>query len=390
MTSTDSIGAAAGQVPPGLRGVAVTSTRIGDVRGDEGFYHYSRYSAVDLARTRTFDDVWFLFVHGRLPDAGEAAEFAAATAERRAPPDAVAAQLPAIADACGPDLLAGLRTALSLLGPQHGMRPLWDDPAAGTRDAATVCAATPTVLAALHRLRHGLDPVGPRTDLSSAANWLWMLDGAEPAPAHVRALDAYLVATVDHGFNASTFTARVVASTGADVASCVVAALGAFAGPLHGGAPDRALESLDAIDRDAGGSPERWVADRLAAGMRIMGFGHAVYRGPDPRSALLREVAAELGGPLPARAADVERRVAATLAELRPDHPLFANVEFHAGVVMEGCGIPRSMFTPTFAVSRVVGWCAHVLEQAAQRRLIRPSAVYDGPPPPEPVPARGR
>jgi citrate synthase len=182
----------------------------------------------------------------------------------------------------------------------------------------------------------------------------------------------------------------VVASTGADVASCVVAALGAFAGPLHGGAPDRALESLDAIDRDAGGSPERWVADRLAAGMRIMGFGHAVYRGPDPRSALLREVAAELGGPLPARAADVERRVTATLAELRPDHPLFANVEFHAGVVMEGCGIPRSMFTPTFAVSRVVGWCAHVLEQAAQRRLIRPSAVYDGPPAPEPVPARGR
>ncbi|MEJ8278676.1 citrate/2-methylcitrate synthase [Pseudonocardia spirodelae] len=389
MTSTDTTGTAAGRVPPGLRGVAVTSTRIGDVRGEEGFYHYGPYSAVELARTRTFDDVRYLFAHGRLPGATEAGRFAAATARGRVLPGAVAAQLPAIAEACGPDLLAGLRTALSLLGPQHGMRPLWDDPDAGPRDALTVCAATPTVLAALHRLRHGLQPVAPRPEPSTAANWLWMLHGTEPDPAHVRALDAYLVATVDHGFNASTFTARVVASTGADVASCVVAALGAFAGPLHGGAPDRALESLDAIDRDAGGSPERWVADRLAAGERIMGFGHAVYRGPDPRSALLREVAAELGGPLPARAADVERRVAATLATLRPDRPLHANVEFHAGVVMEGCGVPRSMFTPTFAVSRVVGWCAHVLEQAAERRLIRPSAVYDGPPPPQPVPARG-
>lgn len=377
------------EVPPGLRGVAVTTTTIGDVRGDEGFYHYRQYSAVDLARTRTFVCAWFLTTHGRLPDTAERAAFASRVAGQRALPDALHALLPGIAAACGDDLLAGLRTALSALGPLRGMRPVWDAGAQrGAEDALAVCAATPTILATLHRLRAGLDPVPPRADLEPAANWLWMLTGAEPDPEHARAVDAYLVSTLDHGFNASTFTARVVASTGADVASAVAAAIGAFSGPLHGGAPDRALEGLDAIDRDAGGSPERWVADRLAAGERIMGFGHAVYRGPDPRTALLREVAERLGGPLPARAADVERRVEATLAELRPDRPLHANVEFYAGVVMAGCGIPRSMFTPTFATSRVVGWCAHVLEQAAQRRLIRPSATYVGPPPPEPVPPR--
>ncbi|MEU6701514.1 citrate/2-methylcitrate synthase [Pseudonocardia sp. NPDC046786] len=373
---------------PGLRGVAVTSTSIGDVRGDEGFYHYRQYSAVELARSRTFTDVWFLLAEGRLPDLGERARFDARIAARRALPDALQALLPSIADACGTDLAAGLRTALSVLGPLHGLRPLWDTgPERGAEDVLTVCAATPTVLAALYRLGEGREPVPPRADLGPAANWLWMLSGAEPAPEHVRAVDAYLVSTVDHGFNASTFTARVVASTGADVASCVVAAIGAFAGPLHGGAPDRALESLDLIDRDAGGSPERWVADRLAAGERIMGFGHAVYRGPDPRAALLRDVAARLGGPLPERAADAERRITDTLARLRPDRPLHANVEFQAGVVMAGCGIPRRMFTPTFATSRIVGWCAHVLEQAAERRLIRPSATYAGPPAPEPVPA---
>ncbi|ANY07955.1 citrate/2-methylcitrate synthase [Pseudonocardia sp. HH130630-07] len=379
------------EVPPGLRGVAVTTTTIGDVRGDEGFYHYRQYSAVELARVRTFTCAWFLAAHGHLPTEPERTAFAGRIAAHRELPDELRALLPAIAGACGDDLLAGLRTALSVLGPLRGMRPVWDaGPERGARDALAVCAATPTVLAALHRLRSGRDPVAPRADLEPAANWLWMLTGSEPVAEHARAVDAYLVSTLDHGFNASTFTARVVASTGADVASAVTAAIGAFSGPLHGGAPDRALESLDAIDREAGGDPGRWVADRLAAGERIMGFGHAVYRGPDPRTALLREVAERLGGPLPARAAEVERQVGAALAQLRPDRPLHANVEFYAGVVMAGCGVPRSMFTPTFATSRVVGWCAHVLEQAAQRRLIRPSATYAGPQPPVPVPPRER
>jgi citrate synthase len=212
-----------------------------------------------------------------------------------------------------------------------------------------------------------------------------MITGTEPAPEHVRAVEQYLVATVDHGFNASTFTARVVASTGADVAAAVVAAIGAFSGPLHGGAPDRALAALDEI-----GSPDRidgWVRAKVAAGDRIMGFGHAVYRTEDPRAVLLRETARGLGGDLVDFACAVEERVVAVLAELKPDRSLYANVEFYAGVVMELCGVPREMFTPTFAVSRVVGWAANVLEQATERRIIRPAARYVGPPPPQPVPA---
>ncbi|MDN5913733.1 MAG: citrate synthase [Pseudonocardia sp.] len=373
-------------IPSGLRGVVVTSTGIGDVRGDEGFFHYRQYSAVDLARTRTFEDVWFLFVHGRLPSRTERDAFAAEVAPLRVLPDQLREVLPAIAAAGGElNPLAGLRTALSLLTAARGMPATWDaGPERRRADALAVSAVTPTILAALHRLRRGEQPLEPRPDLAAAANWLYLLTGREPDPAHARAVEQYLVSTVDHGFNASTFTARVVASTGADVVSAVAAAIGAFSGPLHGGAPDRALDGLDEI---GDGSPEEWVRARVGAGERVMGFGHAVYRTRDPRAGLLRDIAQELGGPLVDRAMDVEDRVVATLAELKPGRPLYANVEFYAGVVMELCGVPRSMFTPTFAVTRVVGWTAHVLEQAEERRLIRPSARYVGPPPPEPVPA---
>ncbi|MFP5489840.1 MAG: citrate/2-methylcitrate synthase, partial [Acidimicrobiia bacterium] len=200
-----------------------------------------------------------------------------------------------------------------------------------------------------------------------------------PSEKHVRALEQYLVLTIDHGFNASTFTGRVVASTGADLVDVICAALGALAGPLHGGAPSRALDALDAI-----GTPDRaadWVRGEVAAGRRIMGFGHAVYRAPDPRSSLLRTVAEQLGGPLVERAIAIEAEILTTLAELKPDRPLPSNVEFYAGVIMEAVGLPRPMFTPTFAVSRTVGWVTHALEQAAAGKLIRPTARYVGPEP---------
>jgi citrate synthase len=246
----------------------------------------------------------------------------------------------------------------------------------------------PVLTAAAYRRGHGLEPLAPREDLGYTANHLWMVTGEEPTPAHVQALERYLCLTVDHGFNASTFTARVVASTGADVAACVVAALGALSGPLHGGAPSRALDSLDAI-----GTPENarpWADAQLAAGNRIMGFGHAIYRGKDPRSELLRETAEELGGPLADLAVAAERAIDDALDAARPDRTLRANVEFYAGVVMHECGLPREMFTPTFAVSRSMGWTAHILEQARDRKIIRPSARYAGPPPPQPVPPLSR
>ncbi|MFH8588363.1 citrate synthase/methylcitrate synthase [Streptomyces celluloflavus] len=376
--------------PRGLAGVIVTETELGDVRGLEGFYHYRQYSAVELATARTFEDVWYLMFHGELPDAAQLAAFTADTAALRSLPAAVRDALPAIARASalsGP--LAGLRTALSLLGATAGFRPLYDiGPDQRRADALTACAAVPTLLTALHRLGQGQQPIEPRTDLSYAANYLYMLTGREPEPHRVRAIETYLISTIDHGFNASTFTARVITSTGADLAACLVGAVGALSGPLHGGAPSRALDTLDAI-----GTPERidpWIRERVLRGERIMGFGHPVYRTEDPRSRMLRGIAEEFGGPLVEFAVQVEARVEALLAELKPGRELHTNVEFYAGVVMELCGLPREMFTPTFCAARVVGWSANILEQAEDSKIIRPAARYVGPPAPQPLPATAR
>lgn len=366
------------EVPRGLAGVVVTDTRIGDVRGIEGFYHYRQYSAVDLAQTRGFEDVWHLLAHGELPDAERSAAFAAETAALRRLPDEVRAALPAVAAASGTSgPLSGMRTALSLLGAAKGFRPVYDiDADARRRDTLVASAAVPTLLTALYRLGQGLDPVEPREDLSYAANYLYMLTGSEPDKQQARAIEQYLISTIDHGFNASTFTARVIASTGADVAACLVGAVGALSGPLHGGAPSRALDTLDAI-----GTPDRidpWIRERVLAGDRIMGFGHAIYRTEDPRSRMLREVAQQFGGPRVEFAVEVERQVEAILAELKPGRELHTNVEFYAGLVMELCGLPREMFTPTFAAARVVGWSANVVEQAEDPKIIRPVARYVG------------
>ncbi|MFJ4246274.1 citrate synthase/methylcitrate synthase [Streptomyces iakyrus] len=375
------------EAPRGLAGVVVTDTRIGDVRGLEGFYHYRQYSAVDLARTRGFEDVWHLLVHGELPDAERSAAFAAETAALRRLPDEVRAALPAIAVAGGRSgPLAGMRTALSLLGAAKGFRPVYDiDADRRRRDTIEAAAAVPTLLTALHRLGKGLEPVEPREDLTYAANYLYMLTGSVPTERHARAIEQYLISTIDHGFNASTFTARVIASTGADVAACLAGAVAALSGPLHGGAPSRALDTLDAI-----GAPDRidpWVRQRVLAGERIMGFGHAIYRTEDPRSRMLREVAQGFGGPRVDFAVEVERHIEAILAELKPGRELHTNVEYYAGVVMELCGLPREMFTPTFAAGRSVGWSANILEQAEDTKIIRPVARYVGPEAPVPVPA---
>ena len=372
------------EVPRGLKGVVVADTEVGDVRGTEGFYHYRQYSAVDLATSRPLEDVWRLLVDGSLPATrAERSSFTDEVRALRAVSPTLAGVLPAIASVSEP--LEGLRTALSLAAAERGCRPIFDlDQAERRADALFVAALTPTLLTALHRLRGGNEVVAPRDDLGYAANYLWMLTGTEPSPAHAEAVERYLVSTIDHGFNASTFTARVIASTGADFGACITGAIGALSGPLHGGAPSRALELLEEI-----GTPSRArsvVTSKVQSGERIMGFGHAVYRTEDPRSRMLRHVAKQLGGPLADLAVEVERCVVEVLAELKPGRELYANVEYYAGVVMAACGIPREMFTPTFASSRVIGWSANVLEQARDPKIIRPIARYVGPPPPQPVP----
>lgn len=374
-------------VPPGLHGVVVADTRIGDVRGDLGSFHYRGHDASSLARDHTFDDVWFLLRAGHLPSPDERTAFRSEATSRRRVPEAL---LPAIEMAARSDLapLARLRLVLAAAPEALRMRPLLDlFPAERHDQALTVSAVVPSILAALHRRSDDRDPVSPDPDpdpdpdLGHVAAYLHQLTGERPDPVAVRALEQYLVLTIDHGFNASTFTSRVVASTGADLVDCVVAAIGALAGPLHGGAPGRALDALDAIGDPSHAS--EWVRGELAAGRRIMGFGHAVYRDVDPRSSLLREIVADLarhtGGERIERAMEVERAVLATLAELKPGRPLPSNVEFYAGVLMEAVGVPRAMFTPTFAVSRTVGWCTHAVEQADVGKLIRPAARYVGP-----------
>ena len=259
------------------------------------------------------------------------------------------------------------------------MRPLYDQNETERRAAAlSIGAVAPTILAALHRLRTGAEPLPPRADLDHAANYLWMLTGYVPDERVRAAINAYLVSTIDHGFNASTFTARVVASTGADLGAVVTAALGALSGPLHGGAPSRALQLLDLGSADAA---RDFVRGQVATGGRIMGFGHPVYRTEDPRSALLKEYALGFGGRRVELAVEIEAAVLETLEELKPGRALRTNVEFYAALVMEAAGVPAEMFTATFAVARVLGWTAHALEQARAGKIIRPAARYVGPPP---------
>ena len=371
--------------PPGLAGVAVAETSIGDVRGEEGFYHYRGYDATRLADTCSFEQVWHLLLRGSLPDAEELRRFRAEAVEGRLLPDGVAEILERTARLPGYSPLEALRTAVSVSAAALRLRPTLDLRDEQVRaDALRMAALTPVLLTRLHRAHRGRPPIDPDPDLGYAAAYLQMLSGERPDPRMARALDKYLILVMDHGFNASTFTARVITSTGSDMGSALTGAIGALAGPLHGGAPSRALDTLDAI-----GTPERaeaYLRDEILAGRRLMGFGHRVYKTDDPRSVLLHRVAREIGGEQADFAEHVEATALRVLNELKPGRRLYTNVEFYSGVVMNTVGLDRDMFTPTFACSRTVGWTAAIVEQAANNRLIRPTAVYVGPEAPRPLP----
>jgi citrate synthase len=360
--------------PPGLKGVIVADTQIGAVRGTEGWFHYRDHDAVAIARHQTFEAATGLLLDDVLPDAAAEARLRAELSAARDVDPKLISAIHEAGRGTNATTVSMLRAFLSLYiddTPSIDLEP-------GERRSRLIAAigAVPTVLAAFHRLDAGELPLRTDPALGHAADYIRMSTGATPSPRAARAVESYLLLTLDHGFNASTFASRVITSTGAGVSSAIVGAIGALSGPLHGGAPSRVLDMLDSI-----GDPthtERWADNELDSGRKLMGFGHAVYRAEDPRSDLLREIALGLGGPLVERAVEVERRMLAHLAQRKPDSIIVTNVEFYAAVVLTLADLPQTMFTPTFTTSRVVGWAAHILEQASDNKIVRPSARYVG------------
>lgn len=362
--------------PPGLKGLVVADTAIGSVRGGEGFYHYRQYDAVEIARHQTFEGAAHLLIDGALPSAAEESLFRAELARARMVDPKIFSVLAPLA---GAELTptAGLRAALALVVDDT---PTIDLSLDERRSIAVAAAGSvPTILAGLHRLTRGETPLDADPGLGHAADFVRLITGATPSPRLARAVETYLLLTADHGFNASTFTTRVIASTGAGIGSILSGAVGALSGPLHGGAPSRVLDMLDAIGDPS--NTEKWAEAQLEADHKLMGFGHAVYRADDPRSLLLREVAQGLGGELVDRAVEIEARMLDLLARWKPEATIVTNVEYYAAVVLHLAGVPQEMFTPAFTTSRVVGWVAHLLEQAADNKIMRPKARYVGPEP---------
>jgi citrate synthase len=275
-----------------------------------------------------------------------------------------------------------LRSVVSVQGVEHRLQkptiPL----------AIHATASFPTILASFHRRTQGLKPVEPRADLGHAANYLYMLNGKEASPEIVQALNTYLVLLADHGMNASTFTARVIASTDSDLASCLVGAIGALKGPAHGGAPSAVMDQLEQIG--TADNAEHWMREARKEKVRFMGFGHRVYRTYDPRAKILKALCERLNPKFYELASKVEETALALLHEEHPERPQATNVEFYSAGVLQAIGLPKEYFPPTFAVSRVAGWSAHVLEQGSHNRLIRPQSEYIGPAPRKPVPLAER
>ena len=357
----------------GLEGVVAAVTSLSKVEGNAGRLIYRGYDIHDLAQHCSFEEVAHLLWLGHLPDKTELAALKAKLVAERTLPEAVLAELRTLPATTEP--MDALRTAISEWGAVKGLRGAPD-----LDQAIALTARVPLFLAAFHRLRQGLEPLASRPDLDHAANYLYLLSGQEPEAAKVRALNGYLVMLADHGMNASTFTARVVASTQSDLVSAVVAAVGALKGPLHGGAPSKVLDMLDEIQ--AAGGPDiaaEWIRSALVRGDRLMGFGHRVYKTTDPRGDELRKMAQAAAPEEFAFARQVEELALSLLEEIKPGHKLYTNVEYYSAVVLGSVGLPRDLFTPTFAASRTAGWTAHVLEQVAHNRLIRPEADYTGP-----------
>ncbi len=358
----------ASMVSSGLEGIIAASTRLSHVDGERGELIIAGYPVGELAEHATFEETTWLLWHGDLPSSAQLEAFRSELAAARVLPPATEALLRECAQA--------------RLDPMDALRA-----AAGTislrTDAATgIVGCMPTIVATYWRLRNGQEPVTPQRDLGHAASFLYLLNGQMPDPEHVRGLETYLNTVVDHGLNASTFTARVITSTGSDLVSAVVGAIGALKGPLHGGAPGPALDMVFEIG-DASRA-EAFLRKKIEAGEKLMGFGHRVYKVRDPRADVLATAAERMytrtgDMSLYTLARNVETTAIRLLDEYKPGRRLQTNVEFYTALLLHGLGLEVPLFTPTFAISRVSGWIAHALEQQRANRIIRPQSEYVGP-----------
>jgi citrate synthase len=354
----------------GLDGVVAAETDISLVDGILGHLVYRGYWAKELAIHYEYEQIAYLLFNGALPDPAQNQHFTNSLIESRQLPEALKQLLDIIPREMS--IMGVLQTAIAWLsGGAFSWPPT-------TEQAIRLTAIMPTIVAYRYRMQNGLTAIEPNSSLGHTANFLYMLTGEQPNTAHVKALGAYLILGMEHGMNASTFAARVVLSTQSDMASAVSAAIGAMKGPLHGGAPTEVIALLDAIGSKENAEP--WLRNALERGDRLMGFGHRIYKTKDPRAEALREVTEALSrnDPWFDLAVEVEKTAVRLLEEYKPGRHLYANVEFFAASIMRAIALPTELFTPTFTIARVVGWSAHLLEQAEVNRIFRPQSVYTG------------
>jgi len=357
---------------PGLEGVTAGISQISDVIAAENRLIYRGYDIRDLAANCEFEEVAYLILMGKLPNRQQLTEFKAQLNTQRELPAEVYRVLRAMPQ--GAHLMAMLQVGVATLGsidPQADV----NTHEANLRKAIRLTACMPTLVANGYRILQGQEPIPPKPELPHASNFLYMLFGREPDPLHARVMNITFILYAEHGYNASTFTAHVIASTLADMYSAVVGAIGALRGPLHGGANEAATESILEI-----GSPERaeaWVMEKLAKKERIMGFGHREYKTGDTRAVILKEYVrqlAEQAGRMDLY--QIQETMERVMLREKNLHP---NVDFPAAVIYYLMGIPIPLYTPIFAAARIVGWTAHVIEQHDDNRLIRPRSDYTGP-----------
>ncbi|MCH6268466.1 citrate synthase/methylcitrate synthase [Neobacillus citreus] len=358
-------------IQKGLKGIVAAETLISHIDGEKGELIYRGYEIGRLTNRYSFEEVAYLLWHGYLPDDAQLRALKNELKSNRELPENIKKLIDLLP--FGMDLMSVMRTAISAEAGNfnYGWKPT-------VSQAIRITALAPSIIAYRQRQLEGKEFVAPLNELDHVANYLYMLNGSIPLEAHVEVLETYMILTLEHGMNASTFSARVTASTESDLVSAVSSAIGTMKGPLHGGAPSGVIELLDEIA--AAGDAEKVMREKILRGEKLMGFGHRVYKTHDPRAIALKAKLRELVGQDAwlDLAMDAEKTAVRVLEELKPGRSLYTNVEFYAAAIMKAINMEANLFTPTFTASRIVGWTAHVLEQAENNTIYRPQSKYIG------------